>query len=294
MIWMHRRNQADQAATDQAKNDAGTDGVAPNEQADLKELSKSADEQAAGTQATQDAAKGADAAPGDSKEDLAMLGLGDAPADTTAPAAAVPPTPEAAVGGTPDAPAVVPPTTDEALNLGLDTAPPTTNPEVVEKKPEEAPITAKQDEAPSVTPSVPASPVIDGEKRPHKRSAGGYSRVPRIPRTAKKVKGTNLNRFYFVRKGDNSKKVSELIYGSNDKAKLLTKWNGAHWTPGSLMFYSSPVDPNDKTMHSFYQEKNVTAEEYTIQKGDWLSKDRPKEIGKPPKLERDCSDQRNG
>ncbi|MBM4316314.1 MAG: LysM peptidoglycan-binding domain-containing protein [Deltaproteobacteria bacterium] len=115
------------------------------------------------------------------------------------------------------------------------------------------------------------------------KSAGIFvaGKIPKIPARAINKKGQKLNRFYFVRKGDSPTKVSQLIYGSADKAKALIKWNGKSWTPGNIIYYVSPQNAKDPKMDSFYKENEIVAEEYAIQKGDWLSKIAAKQLGDP-------------
>lgn len=109
------------------------------------------------------------------------------------------------------------------------------------------------------------------------------ARTPRIPGRAVKRKGTLLNRFYFVRAGDKATKVSELLYGSGDRAGSLMRWNGqdSKWTPGDILYYASATDAADTQMKSFYQERSVTPEEVTVQPGQWLSQIAKAQLGHP-------------
>lgn len=105
------------------------------------------------------------------------------------------------------------------------------------------------------------------------------ARSPKVPKSSFMKKGTRLNRFYFVRKGDSSKKLSKLFYGDTSHSKKLRSWNGAGWLPGNMVFYSSPQDPSDTRMISYYQENQVAAEEYKARKGDSLSSIARKKLG---------------
>ena len=97
--------------------------------------------------------------------------------------------------------------------------------------------------------------------------------VAEIPDQAVQKKGSLLNRYYILRKGDTPRSVSELIYGDKSHAKNLVRWaSGTSWKVGSVIYYSSPVQADDSNMSSFYAEKNIQPETYTIQKGDTLSK----------------------
>ncbi|MBI1862418.1 MAG: LysM peptidoglycan-binding domain-containing protein [Deltaproteobacteria bacterium] len=112
-------------------------------------------------------------------------------------------------------------------------------------------------------------------------SAGFVSRVPRIPKMAIHKGDASLNRFYFLRKADTLQSLATLLMGGAGQASILKKWNPGVWKPGRLIYYASPADPADKSMQSFYQERNVPGEAYTIGKGDWLSKIAGKHYGSP-------------
>lgn len=129
-------------------------------------------------------------------------------------------------------------------------------------------------EAPAVEESVVTEEVV-----PVKPRNAWVGQTPKIPRNAVTRSGKKLNRFYFVRKGDTPKKVARLIYGKPQEWKKLTRWNGTSWNPGKLIYYSSPINPKDTKMGSFYQERKVTPEEYRIQSGDWLTRIAHKRLG---------------
>jgi len=114
------------------------------------------------------------------------------------------------------------------------------------------------------------SETIEETPKPQLRT-NSIGKAPQVPSNAFMKKGARLNRFYFVRKGDSAKKVSRLIYGNASQSKSLVSWNGSSWNPGKMLFYSSPQNPEDEKMQSFYQESQVTPEEYKVKKGDWLS-----------------------
>ena len=129
-------------------------------------------------------------------------------------------------------------------------------------------------EAPAVEESAVTEEVI-----PAKPRNAWVGQTPKIPRNAVYRAGKKLNRFYFVRKGDTPKKVARLIYGKPQEWKKLTRWNGTPWNPGKLIYYSSPLNPKDTKMGSFYQERKITPEEYRIQSGDWLTRIANKRLG---------------
>lgn len=99
----------------------------------------------------------------------------------------------------------------------------------------------------------------------------GSSSVPKIPSKSVTRRGTELNRFYMARSGDTPESVSNLFYGSPDRAGEVANWNGNSFAPGKVLYYKSAIEPDDHSMRSFYQEKGVQPEEYTVAKGDWLS-----------------------
>lgn len=122
----------------------------------------------------------------------------------------------------------------------------------------------------SFSPEIAESAVSDPEPESQARPVW-VARTPQVPRGSFMKKGTRLNRFYFVRKGDSSTKLSRLIYGDTSYRKKLIAWNGARWLPGSMIFYSSPQNTDDNKMVSFYQENQISPEEYRVKKGDSLS-----------------------
>jgi len=136
-------------------------------------------------------------------------------------------------------------------------------------------------EAPSVQaePEIEAPEVqVEEASKPVVRRA--YTpKAPKIPRRAFVRKGSQVNRFYFARKGDSPKKISQLIYSNFKFTKKLARWNGAVWSPGQVIFYVSPLDPKDKKMASFYQERNIQPEEYQVRSGDWLTRIAHKKLG---------------
>lgn len=84
--------------------------------------------------------------------------------------------------------------------------------------------------------------------------------------------GKVMNRFYFVREGDTADSIAKLLYGESAKAKDLIDWNGpsSTWRTGKMLFYVSPTS-TESTLRSFYEERAVKAETYTLKKGDQLS-----------------------
>jgi hypothetical protein len=189
-------------------------------------------------------------------------------ADASMPPVAEPP-PETKA---PDAPALE----QQSAPLDMSSAPPAT-PEM--EKPPEAkipPITIPSD-APKKTAKHKAphrakhASHKGGTKSASAHTGGKALEAPRIPGRAFAKKGVNLNRFYFLRKGDTPKTLAQLVYGDISKSKDLTAWNGSKgWKAGLLVYYTSPIEAQDSKMQAFYQERNVPVEEYTVEASDTL------------------------
>lgn len=154
---------------------------------------------------------------------------------------------------------------EQAQNEAQTEVPPVTNPE--ENNSAQNPEVTSNEVTPEVEPQL-----VEELAEAPKPQPVWLGVVPKIPSKAVKRKGKSLNRFYFARKGDTPKSVSELIYSDKKHAKLLAAWNGKAWQPGKILYYSSPMDPADKKMRSFYQERKVVPEEYTVSAGDWLTR----------------------
>jgi LysM repeat protein len=193
------------------------------------------------------------AASGATSDDAEMAQL--LPPDE-ANAAPPPPAADSAAAPAPT-PAPVAPTPPEEAAASLESAPP----------------------PPTYSPEVEKTPVTRSRRRRSRvAGSGGGARAPKIPAEAIVRKKTPLNRFYFARRGDNAKKLAVLFYGDKKKAKVLARWNGPI-TPGKVVYYQSPVQADDRSMKSFYQERNVPTEEYEVKKGDWLSRIASKKLG---------------
>lgn len=289
--------QAEQAAITE-EGSTSADGTASSNE--LSDLSQTPDAAAAGLEGTTglegtaDAqAPTADAAATTSAEnqDLAVLGTDDKSLEALAPTDAQPVGDATAGALDTTAGEATPPAggteLDPLTTLGTESTAgavaATTDNNQAGTPPPTDPTTTIAKNDPSIIPMEPViSPVggaktsFGGEKTSH---FSGTSHVPKIPSNAVTRKGTKLNRFYFVRQGDTAGSVSNLIYGSEDHAAKLTQWNGKGWKAGKLLYYQSPVDATERKMRSFYQEKNVQPEEYTIERGDWLSKVAQKKLG---------------
>jgi len=84
--------------------------------------------------------------------------------------------------------------------------------------------------------------------------------------------GVKMNRYYFLRPGDHTEKVSELLYGNRAMGDKLLAWNGGieNWVPGNMVWYNSPMLQNDSTLKSFYEESHVNMKEHKVAKGENL------------------------
>jgi len=106
------------------------------------------------------------------------------------------------------------------------------------------------------------------------------SRAPTIPPRAVERNGSQLNRYHFVRQGDSASSLARLIYGDDSRSAELLAWNeGTQVAAGNVFYYSSPSEPNDPKMRSFFQERGVVPGDYRVQTGDWLSKIANREYG---------------
>lgn len=138
-----------------------------------------------------------------------------------------------------------------------ETAPNSADPLLTEKAAEPVVETAATSTPTDFSPSVPKS------------YSGAVA--PNIPERAVVRKGKSLNRYYFVRSGDNASKVSELIYGDTAHTADLKKWNKGRWSPGKVLYYASPTQPDDAQMVSFYDERNLTPDQHTVARGESMS-----------------------
>jgi nucleoid-associated protein YgaU len=103
--------------------------------------------------------------------------------------------------------------------------------------------------------------------------------MPKIPSEAVSKQGANLNRFYFIRKGDTPNSVATLIYGQESRAEDLTSWNSTAWVPGNLIYYVSPKDAGDGQMRSLYEERNLNPTTVSVQRGESISQIALKRLG---------------
>lgn len=87
--------------------------------------------------------------------------------------------------------------------------------------------------------------------------------------------GAWMNGFYFTRLDDASwVDLAQKLYGSPARSEDLKLWNGgAKIEPGTLVYYNSPMRPQDAAaMKSFAQDFGTGTEGYAVRRGDTLSR----------------------
>lgn len=83
----------------------------------------------------------------------------------------------------------------------------------------------------------------------------------------------NLNRVYLARHGDTKQGVAEKLYGDKSRAKDLSRWNGflaRGVKTGDKIYYTSPTNPTDTNMLTYYEDVGVPAQNYVTRDGDNL------------------------
>ena len=96
--------------------------------------------------------------------------------------------------------------------------------------------------------------------------------------------GQLLNAVYVSRPGDDFTTISQMIYGSPDKAENLKQANAWITTlrPGDKVYYNSPMRPTDSSkLLTFYEEQGVPSEVYTVGAGEDLKAVSAKLLGYP-------------
>ncbi len=140
----------------------------------------------------------------------------------------------------------------------------TTNPADVSASPTEpiGDVTAMS----SPSESAPVAPEAISEK-----PKASLKKVESMPMTRE---GILLNAVYIARPKDNFKKISKMIYGSNDKASELKKANpGVSPKVGDKIYYNSPVRPTDDTkIVTYYEDNGMLPEVYVAKEGDDIKK----------------------
>lgn len=83
--------------------------------------------------------------------------------------------------------------------------------------------------------------------------------------------GTNLNRVYVGRPGDTVKGVAEKLYGDSGRSSDLRNWNkflSRGVKTGDKIYYSSPTNPTDTNMLTYYEDVSIPAQNYVSRDGD--------------------------
>lgn len=107
--------------------------------------------------------------------------------------------------------------------------------------------------------------------------------VQKIKTAAFQKNGSNLNRVYIARPGDSMDSISQKVYGANRKQELLN-WN-SHLNrgvkTGDKVYYSSPVNPGDMAMKTFYDDRGVPSQTYVSKDGDNIRRVSKDLLGSP-------------
>lgn len=125
--------------------------------------------------------------------------------------------------------------------------------------PTDAPVFAENTDAPVDTPIEEPAP------------AKVWLPLLKVKSAAFDAGGTNLNRVYLGRPGDTVKGVAEKIYGDSGRSSDLRKWNGflsRGVKTGDKIYYSSPTNPTDTNMLTYYEDVSIPAQNYTSRDGD--------------------------
>ena len=143
---------------------------------------------------------------------------------------------------------------------------------------EEAPVTENTEM--TGTTATEAAPLMDApatmevtEEAPAANPAPRLMPATKAPQAPSKTitrKSITMNRYYFLRQGDTPASVSQLLYGSEERAEELKSLNKG-WKSGSMITYVSAVEAEDDQMSSFYEENGVTGEEHVVKAGESLS-----------------------
>jgi LysM repeat protein len=142
---------------------------------------------------------------------------------------------------------------------------------------------------PDTNPAPEATPAAEAQAAPVAPEATvaaapkhhSMASLPQIPTKPIWRKGEALNRYYVLRSKDSAESVSNLIYGTADRANSLSSWNTGSWDAGRVILYVSADAPKDKDVKSFYEERGLAAQSYVVKEGDWLSKIAASNYGSP-------------
>jgi hypothetical protein len=174
--------------------------------------------------------------------------------------------------------AAVPPPTDEPLFSG-DSAPPPTDTAAAPTDTTPPATTAESAPPPEVAPAPEPAPVATAPEK--EKKAVTYAPLQKVKDSAFTQGGTNLNRVYIGRPHDTVKAISQKIYGSN-RSKDLVSWNSflkRGVRTGDKIYYSSPANPSDTRMLTYYEDIGAPPQTYTSKDGDNIRKVSSKLLG---------------
>lgn len=272
---------ADAAAPEEGGDDLALDGGAESTTADAAAPAEGGDDLSldgegggavadAGAEAGADAGAAAPPAEGGGGDELA---LDDSlPEDVGGGAPEAPPSPE-----NPEPPAVADaPPTDEPLFAN---EPPLQDPPPQEP-PSQEPAPGSAEGSTDVASAGADAGGGDAGSVPVAAPAS-FAPLQKIKDAPFSKAGANLNRVYIARPGDTAKSVSKKIYGSN-RSKDLVSWNPIlkrGMKAGDKIYYSSPSQPDDSRMLTYFEETNRPPSTYVSQEGDNLRKVSKKLLG---------------
>lgn len=101
--------------------------------------------------------------------------------------------------------------------------------------------------------------------------SSGWVPVKKVKSMAFSAGGTNLNRVYLARAGETRPEIAQKIYGDKSRSKDLLKWNGflsRGVKVGDKIYYSSPTNPTDTNMMTYYEDVGIPAQNYVSRDGD--------------------------
>lgn len=148
---------------------------------------------------------------------------------------------------------------------------------------EPAPIVDEPSAAPTDAPVFADAPTDTNDKAeaPMEAPADSMAAAPSEPAAwvpLKKMKtaafsagGANLNRVYVARPGETRAGIAQKIYGDKARSKDLLKWNGflgRGVKTGDKIYYSSPTNPTDTNMMTYYEDVGIPAQNYVSRDGD--------------------------
>ena len=110
-------------------------------------------------------------------------------------------------------------------------------------------------------------------KAPKVAAAPPVASLTKIELAPFEREGALLNAVYIVRPKDTFSKISEKIFGANNRVSDLKKWNPAVSTPkvGSKIYYNSPSRPQDSTsLKVYYEDMGLIPQTYISQKEEPL------------------------